>query len=88
MSKPYKGEIHEWSILKHPTGEISIFGKPVGHPSLHNWIRTSPIVKREPPDYPLVETKNSVYLLVGSEQEPPSFIKEALARVFAKKPKD
>lgn len=69
MTKPYKGEIHDWHMLKSGNGVV-VFGRPVGHPKFINWIRTSLVVSHEPgegdqPDY--VETLNSRYKLVGSE---------------------
>lgn len=67
MSKPYRGEIHDWAFLFHPEiGGMSIFGRSVGHPRIINWIRTSPIVSRVGD---MVETKNSIYRLVGEEND-------------------
>ncbi len=73
MSKPFKGEIHQWSILRYSEKRYSIFGKPVGHPKFVHWIRTSPVVNR---DGNLVETENSFYKLVGEEQPLPNFFED------------
>lgn len=70
--KPYRGEIHNWSILKHSQDIYSIFGRPVGHPVLVYWIRTSPVVKKEGN---MIETENSQYLLVGEERPLPEFLR-------------
>ena len=70
--KPYKGEIHSWSILQHNPKVYSIYGRPVGHPSFVNWIRTSPVIER---NGDMVETHNSRYKLVGEEQPLPEFFK-------------
>lgn len=61
--KPFKGEIHNWSIRTFVDGYI-ITGIPVGHPKFKNWMRTSKVVKRVGRN---VETLNSRYVLVGEE---------------------
>lgn len=70
--KPFKGEIHNWSTLRHTKELYSIFGKPIDHPTIFNWIRTSPVVKREGD---MVETENSLYRLVGEEQPLPEVLR-------------
>jgi hypothetical protein len=65
-SKPFRGELHDWAILRHREGLYSIFGRPVGHPHFVNWIRTSPVVSLVGN---LVETQNSFYSLIGEEND-------------------
>lgn len=69
MSNPYKGEIHDWHMIRSGTGVV-VLGRPVGHPEFINWIKTSLVVRHEigegdQPDF--IETLNSRYKLVGPE---------------------
>jgi len=69
-NKPFKGEIHNWFILRHPILKdglgFKIGGKPVGHPTFINWFLSSEVVKWS--EDGRIETLNSVYQLVGEEQ--------------------
>lgn len=76
MTKPFRGEIHNWKAgffdkTRHPfeveTLGYCIIGKPEGHPSFTGWIKTSPVVKYNEVDQ-TVETLNSLYKLVGPPQ--------------------
>lgn len=70
--KSFKGEIHHWSIFRHSDLLYSIVGKPVGHPYITKWLRTSPVVDRVGN---MVETENSFYKLVGEEQSLPEVLR-------------
>ncbi len=66
--KPYRGEIYEWKKIDVShlfPGEglgYKIIGRPVGHPTIKNWILTSVVVAELPEG--VVETENSRYTLV------------------------
>lgn len=65
MSKPFKGCIREWTIVKHPfDGKDAIHGLFVSDSLLRDyWITTSEIVVLNKPQQ-FVETKNSRYRLL------------------------
>lgn len=70
--KPCKGEVHNWSAIRHPLFKeglgYCILGEPHNHPSFHNWIRTSEVIKHNK-ETGEIETLNSLYKLIGEENE-------------------
>ena len=67
--KPYKGRIDDWVKVPIPKSQgegYIIYGKPIDHPYFIDWIRTSPVVKRDGNE---VETNNSRYTLLTPAKE-------------------